>query len=472
MSRPPRRPRPPEAKIARGKPKGAKPAGVPALGAHSETPHHSASLRPASARRVALDLLSGALRRRRPLDEAFGAHPALAELEPRDRAFARLLAATTLRRLGQIDALLKRCLDRPLPAQGAAAQDALRLGACQLLFLATPAHAAVAETMAILPPSAGPYRGLVNAVLRRLAREGASVLQGIPEIPTDTPAWLWQSWVAAYGETTARAVAAQHLIEPPLDLTVRNPAELAQWAERLGAEPLPNGSLRLREAGAVEALPGFGDGAWWVQDAAATFPARLLGEVTGKHVIDLCAAPGGKTLQLAAAGARVTALDRSTARLKRVAENLSRTGLEADCIAGDAAEWRPQEPVDAVLLDAPCSATGTIRRHPDLPWIKRPEEIADLPALQRRLLEAAIAMTKPGGSVVYAVCSLEPAEGEELVAECLAEGAPVERVAIRAAEIGAPPEAVTALGELRTLPCHWADKGGMDGFYAVRLRRR
>jgi 16S rRNA (cytosine967-C5)-methyltransferase len=471
MSRPPRRPHPPEAKDAKGKPKGAKPAGASTLGARPDSPRHPTSPRPASARRVALDLLSGALRRRRPLDEAFGAHPALPQLAPRDRAFARTLAATTLRRLGQIDAALARCLERPLPTQGAAAQDALRLGACQLLFLGTPAHAAVAETMALLPPSAGPYRGLVNAVLRRLAREGAAMLRDNPEIPTNTPAWLWRGWCATYGEATARAIAAQHLIEPPLDLTLKNGAEARLWAGRLGAESLPNGSLRLREAGAIEALPGFAEGAWWVQDAAAAFPARLLGDVAGRHVVDLCAAPGGKTLQLAAAGAGVTALDRSPERLKRVSRNLSRTGLAADCIAADAVEWRPREPADAVLLDAPCSATGTIRRHPDLPWIKRPEEIADLPALQRRLLEAAIAMTRPGGLVVYAVCSLEPAEGEELVASCLADGAPVERAPIHAAEIGAPPEAVTTSGELRTLPCHWADKGGMDGFYAVKLRR-
>ncbi|MFZ5791319.1 MAG: RsmB/NOP family class I SAM-dependent RNA methyltransferase [Pseudomonadota bacterium] len=472
MSRPPRRPRQPEAKVVKGKPKGARSAGSPALGTQSDSPQHPAPTPSPSARRVALDLLSGALRRRRPLDEAFGAHPALSQLEPRDRAFARTLAATSLRRLGQIDAVLARCLERPLPAQGAAAQDALRLGACQLLFLGTPAHAAVAETMAILPPAATPYRGLVNAVLRRLAREGATMLRDIPEIPTNTPAWLWQGWIAAYGEATARAIAARHLIEPPLDLTLKNGAERAQWADRLGAEILPSGSLRLREAGAIEALPGFAQGAWWVQDAAAAFPARLLGDVAGRHVVDLCAAPGGKTLQLAASGARVTALDRSPERLKRVAENLSRTGLAADCVAADAAEWQPPEPADAVLLDAPCSATGTIRRHPDLPWIKRPEEIADLPALQRRLLEAAIAMTRPGGLVVYAVCSLEPAEGERLVAKLLAERAPVERVPVRAAEIGAPPDAITRSGELRTLPCHWADKGGMDGFYAVKLRRR
>jgi 16S rRNA (cytosine967-C5)-methyltransferase len=218
-------------------------------------------------------------------------------------------------------------------------------------------------------------------------------------------------------------------------------------------------------------------GAWWVQDAAAALPARLLRGIAGMKVLDLCAAPGGKTLQLAAAGAQVTAIDRSADRLARVSQNLARTGLTATCIAVDAFNWRPPEPVDAVLLDAPCSATGTIRRHPDLPWIKRPAETAELPLLQRRLLNAAIQMTRPGGVIVYAVCSLEPAEGEDLIAQAIEDAAPIERIRIgeapdELAELGAPPESITRAGALRTLPCHWSDRGGMDGFYAVRLRRR
>jgi 16S rRNA (cytosine967-C5)-methyltransferase len=431
----------------------------------------------ASARRVALDLLYAVLRRHRAFDESLAAHPSWGSLEPRDRAFVRLLVATSLRRLGQIDAVLAQCLEKPLTPKASAAEGALRLGVCQLLFLDTPAHAAVTETIDAMPRAAAAYHGLVNAVLRRVAQEGPALLQATPEIPTNLPDWLWQGWKEAYGEATAHAIAAQHLREPPLDLTLKDPAETRLWAERLGAMILPNGSLRLQEAGAVDHLPGFAEGAWWVQDAAAALPARLLRGIAGMKVLDLCAAPGGKTLQLAAAGALVTAIDRSADRLARVSQNLARTGLSATCIAADAFNWRPPEPVDAVLLDAPCSATGTIRRHPDLPWIKRPAEMAELPSLQRRLLNAAIQMTRPGGVIVYAVCSLEPAEGEDLIAKTIEEGAPIERIRIgetpyEETELGAPPAAITRGGALRTLPCHWSEQGGMDGFYAVRLRRR
>jgi 16S rRNA (cytosine967-C5)-methyltransferase len=443
---------------------------IPAPGGPKRVPR-------ASARRVALEVLHAVLRRSRAFDESLAAHPAWTGLEPRDRAFTRLLVTTSLRRLGQIDAVLARCLDKPLTPKANAAEGALRLGVCQLLFLETPPHAAVTETIDALPRAAAAYRGLVNAVLRRVAQEGQNLLQATPEVPTNLPDWLWQSWNAAYGEEKARAIAAQHLREPPLDLTVKNPAECPLWAERLNAVVLPNGSLRLRDAGAIDTLPGFAEGAWWVQDAAAALPARLLRGIAGLKVLDLCAAPGGKTLQLAAAGASVTAIDRSADRLARVSQNLERTGLSATCIAADAFNWRPPEPVDAVLLDAPCSATGTMRRHPDLPWIKKPPELAAFPHLQRRLLNAAIQMTRPGGVIVYAVCSLEPAEGEDLIARAIEEGAPIERIRIgeamdEAAELGAPPDSITRAGALRTLPCHWAAQGGMDGFFAVRLRRR
>jgi len=259
-------------------------------------------------RAIALQLLGAVLRGGRPLDDALAEQKGLVALEARDRAFARLLVATTLRRLGQIDALIARCLDRPLKARAAEVQDLLRLGACQLAFLGTPAHAAVSTSMTLaggLRP--GGYKGLVNAVLRRLAREGAALAEGQDAARLDTPDWLWQSWQAAYGAETARAVAEAHLADPPLDLSVKQDA--AAWAERLGARLLPGGTLRLPPgAGDVSRLPGYDEGAWWVQDAAAALPARLLGDVTGKQVIDLCAAPGGKTAQLAAAGARITAV--------------------------------------------------------------------------------------------------------------------------------------------------------------------
>jgi 16S rRNA (cytosine967-C5)-methyltransferase len=340
-------------------------------------------------RATALALLGAVLRDRQPLDEALAEHRGLAGLEARDRAFARLMVATTLRRLGQIDALIARCLDRPLKPRAAQVQNLLRLGACQLVFLGTPAHAAVSTAVALagrLRP--GGYKGLVNAVLRRLAREGGALAEGQDAARLDTPDWLWASWQATYGARTTRAIAEAHLADPPLDLSVKGDA--AAWAERLGARILPGGTLRLPPGtGDVAKLPGYHDGAWWVQDAAAALPVRLLGPVAGRQVIDLCAAPGGKTAQLAAAGARVTAVERSEARLARLSENLARLGLAATTVAADAAVWRPAAPAEAVLLDAPCSATGTLRRHPDIAHLKGPNQIAALAALQDKLLTAA-----------------------------------------------------------------------------------
>ncbi len=423
------------------------------------------------ARAAALDLLSATLRRHRPLDESLDAHPGLEKLDGRDRAFARTLVATTLRRLGQIDALLVACIDRPLGHQNAVVEDVLRLGVCQLLFLETPAHAAVSTAVSLLKSRrrAG-HGGLVNAVLRRLGREGADLLRGQDAARLNTPDWLWDSWSTAYGEETCRAIAEAHLGEPPLDISVKEDAP--GWAGKLGATLLPTGSLRLTPSGPVQALPGFAEGAWWVQDAAAALPARLLGDVKDLRVVDLCAAPGGKTAQLAAAGARVTALDQSAGRLARLAKNMARLGLTVDTVTADAADWRPQEPADAVLLDAPCSATGTLRRHPDAAWLKRPQDIAALAALQDRLLDAAIAMLRPGGLLVYCTCSLQPEEGRERIARVTASGAPVEPVAIDPARIGGLAEAVEKDGTLRTLPHHLGTSGGMDGFFAACLRRR
>jgi 16S rRNA (cytosine967-C5)-methyltransferase len=423
-----------------------------------------------TARAAALDLLQAVLRRKRALDEALAECALLAPLAPRDRGFARLLVATTLRRLGEIDQALAPLLATPLPAKASAVADALRLGACQLLFLGTPPHAAVGETVALvagLGVLAG-YKGLANAVLRRLDRERPATDPAL-----NVPDWLARSWARAYGPATAGAIAAAHLREAPLDLSVK--AEAEAWAAALKAEILPTGTLRIADpAGAIEQLPGFAEGAWWVQDAAAAIPARLLaGQSPNRpsRAIDLCAAPGGKTAELAALGLAVTAIDRSPKRLRRLGENLARLGLAAEVVEADAASWRPAEPAEAVLLDAPCSATGTIRRHPDLPWLRDPAELPKLAALQDRLLDNAVAMTRPGGIIVYATCSLQPEEGVERIEALLARGARVERVAIAAVEVGGLAELLTPLGELRTLPCHLAGKGGMDGFYACRLRR-
>ena len=317
----------------------------------------------------------------------------------------------------------------------------------------------------------GGYKGLVNAVLRRLAREGQALAAGQDAARLNTPDWLWASWSAAYGAETTRAIAEAHLADPPLDLSVKRDAEA--WAERLGARVLPTGALRLPPGtGDVARLPGYDDGAWWVQDAAAALPARLLGEVAGRRVLDLCAAPGGKTAQLAAAGAEVTAVERSEARLGRLRDNLARLGLAAATVTADAAEWRPPAPAEAVLLDAPCSATGTLRRHPDIAHLKGPEQLSALTALQDRLLAAALGMVAPGGLLVYAVCSLQPEEGPQRIAALLSGGAPAARIPVEPGELDGLEELVTPEGDLRTLPCQLAEAGGMDGFYTCRLRRR
>jgi 16S rRNA (cytosine967-C5)-methyltransferase len=420
-------------------------------------------------RALALDLLATLLDRGRLLDELLDDRR-LARLDERDRAFVRLLLATTLRRLGQIDALIEACLDRPLAPRAARVSHALRLGVCQLLFLDLAPHAAISTTVDLVKhtPHAG-FAGLINAVLRRLARDGAELIATQDAARLNTPDWLWRSWCAAYGEDTTQAIAAAHLTEAPLDLSVA--ADPAGWAERLEAEILPTGSLRRPAGGAVSRLPGFDSGAWWVQDAAAALPARLLGAVGGRRVADLCAAPGGKALQLAAAGAEVTAVDRSAARLERLAANLARLGLTARVVTADAAAWAPGESFDAVLLDAPCSATGTLRRHPDVARHKSPGDVTALAATQARLLDAAAGLLAPGGVLVYCVCSMQPEEGPEQIERLLAAGAPFERAPISPDEVGGLAELITPAGELRTLPIHLADQGGMDAFFAARLRR-
>jgi len=424
-----------------------------------------------TARQVALDLIGAVLRRKRPLDDAIEDNSPMAELSVRDRAFARLLVATVLRRLGQIDVLIAECLNTPLAPRASLVHDILRLGIAQLLFLRTPPHAAVA-TSVDLAHARGfiSHKGLVNAVLRRLSVEGQGRVERQDAARLNTPEWLWRSWSRAYGEEVAHAIATAHLKEAPLDLTVRADEEQG-WCEKLGAMKLPTGSLRRAAGGSITALPGYAEGAWWIQDAAAALPVRLFNGISGRQVVDLCAAPGGKTAQLASAGAQVTAVDRSSRRLDRLVSNLTRLGMQVSAVAADALTWRPDEPVDAVLLDAPCTATGAIRRHPDVPHLKQPEDVTRLAIVQENLLRAAVEMLRPGGTLVYCTCSLEPQEGPERIEALLRCGAPIERRPLEAGEIAAPAEWVTADGDLRTLPCHLAEYDGLDGFYAARLVR-
>jgi 16S rRNA (cytosine967-C5)-methyltransferase len=429
-----------------------------------------------SARGVALDLMARVLEQKRPLEDAFERHPDLAKLENRDRQFVRALATATLRHLQRIDRILALCLERPLPARSRNVTDVLRLGAAQLLVLKTPAHAAVDSAVALtagLGGAAG-YKGLVNAVLRRIAAEGDALLAQVPPGEASLPDWLWRSWSAVYGPEQAAAIAGALLDEPPLDFTVKRPAEAAQWAEALHARALPGGTLRRaphdpERPQRLDEAPGFAEGAWWVQDFAASLPVKLLGNVLGKRVLDLCAAPGGKTAQLAAAGAKVTALDRSQDRLQRLKKNLDRLGLIAECDAADATIWNAAGDFDIVLLDAPCSSTGTLRRHPDVAWLKDPRDIQKLAGAQDRLIDAALRLTRPGGTLLYCVCSLQPEEGPERITAALARHSDLKRAPLGEADVFGLRELLTPEGDVRTLPCHLAEEGGMDGFYAARL---
>jgi 16S rRNA (cytosine967-C5)-methyltransferase len=434
-----------------------------------------------AARRIAADLLDGVLRRHIALDEQLAgknAHPGIAALTDRDRALMRRLAATALRRLGSLRHLLGGFLEKGFPADAPRTESILLIGAVQILWLEVPDHAAVdlSVRLAQADRRAARYAGLVNAVLRHAAQHRDSLATVDPA--RDTPAWLLTRWRKTYGTETARAIAIANGHEPALDLTVKQDA--ASWAERLRGRVLPTGSVRTLAQGAISLLPGFNEGAWWVQDAAASLPARLLGDVRGLAVADLCAAPGGKTAQLAFAGARVTAIDRSAVRLARLRANLARLALQAETVAADALEWHPESfnagPFDAVLLDAPCSSTGTIRRHPEVPWLKSEADIAPLTALQQRLLGRAVELLIPGGVLVYCVCSLEPEEGVEQIASLLARDPRLTRKPISADELAGHAEFVTGDGDLRTLPLHLPDPeprwGGLDGFYAARLVRQ
>ncbi|MGF1464150.1 MAG: RsmB/NOP family class I SAM-dependent RNA methyltransferase [Maricaulaceae bacterium] len=420
------------------------------------------------ARQAALAALYAVETQGRALDAGLSATFRRLALEPRDRAFAYLLASTVLRRQGWIDRVLDQYLKKPPQLE---VRIALRLGVAQLLFLGSPPHAAVGLSVEAMKADRDTARaaGLANAVLRKIAQAGPSALRGFR--PSEAlPDWLARRWNATYGPQTADAMAQAGFAEPPLDLTVKRDPSF--WAAQLGGRVLPNGAVRLDEIGDVTSLPGYADGEWWVQDAAAALPATLLGPVRGRMVADLCAAPGGKTAQLAAAGARVTAVDVSGKRLERLKTNLDRLTLSAEAVAADATQWRPERPFDAVLLDAPCSATGTLRRRPDAAWTRDPDAIGALAPVQTALLNAAADMLAPGGTLVFCTCSLEPEEGPSIVARALAAGAPIVPDPIRPAEIPGLEPALLADGTLRTRPDHWAEHGGVDGFFIARFRRR
>jgi 16S rRNA (cytosine967-C5)-methyltransferase len=432
-----------------------------------------------TARRIAADILDGVLHKHRTLDEQLdggGAHPGLKALSDRDRALMRRLVGTILRRLGTLGHVLSRLLDRGIPTDAPRAQSALLIGAAQILWMDVPDHAAVDLSVRLVQSDrrASKYAGLVNAVLRRCAREGHPLIDEVKSQTLDIPPWLLARWIGHYGETVARDIALAISHEPSLDITVKSDA--AQWATRLHGETLPTGTVRTLLQGPVTMLPGFTEGQWWVQDAAAALPVRLFGDVASKSIADLCAAPGGKTAQLIHAGARVTAVDRSPGRMMRLRDNLARLSMEAETVVVEATEWQGRKSgggFDGILVDAPCSSTGTIRRHPDVAWLRQETDIAALTALQQRLLQKAVALLKSGGTLVYCTCSLEPEEGEQAISALLATEPAMRRVPIEASEVAGRSEVLTAEGDLRTLPCHLLHQdprlGGLDGFYAARL---
>jgi 16S rRNA (cytosine967-C5)-methyltransferase len=421
------------------------------------------------ARAAALAALGTVLRRRRPLDAALEGALADTALAARDAGFARAIVSETLRRFGQIEAVLQEFVPKPpAPHRAGAALEILMMGICELLFLNVAAHAAVdaANELAQRDSKAKHFKPLINAVLRRVSREGAAKVADQDAARLNTPDWLWARWMGTYGEETARLIAGAHRTPAPLDLMGKSAIEIA------GAQKLPGNVLRLADGARVEDLPGFAQGAWWVQDFAATLPARLLGDVRGKTVIDLCAAPGGKTAQLASNGAKVIAVEREPERLVRLRENLARLHLEAEPIEADVRDFQPEHPAPFVLLDAPCSATGTIRRHPELPWIKSASDVNACVQNAGELLDAAAQMVAQNGLLVFAVCSLEGEEGIEQIEDFLNRNPAFAREPIAAGEMFGMSELIAPQGDLRTLPCHMAERGGMDGFYAARLRRR
>jgi 16S rRNA (cytosine967-C5)-methyltransferase len=417
------------------------------------------------ARVAAGSLLNAALERRNGLDEAM-VLPELVALPGPDRAFARAVAMAALRRLGEIDQILDRRLQKSPPE---AVRTLMRVSLAQTLVLGTPAFAAVSTAVKLAERGVKtrPYKALVNAVLRGIEREGP----GLTTARSNLPDWIAARWAQAYGEATLEAIALAVREEPPTDLSLKPGVDAAALAEALDGTVLPGGTVRAGSRGDLTGWPGYDAGDWWVQDAAAAVPVRMLAPLAGETALDLCAAPGGKTLQIAASGAAVTALDRSEPRLRRLRQNLERTGLSAEVVVANGEAWDDPRAFDAVLLDAPCTATGTLRRNPEVLRATKPAEVAKLADVQHRLLDAAAARVKPGGRLVYCVCSLEREEGETQVIAFLRRNPAFRTVPADPAAVGAPSEAVTPEGWLRILPSQWPEHGGLDGFFAARLER-
>lgn len=433
------------------------------------------------ARSLAVTAIDDFLTKSQPLDETLERlldTPAARELPDRDRGLVRAIAIAAIRRLGTIAKALEERIERGLPNHSGQLEAILISGAAQILFLDVPDHAAVDLSVRLVQANtdAKRFTALSNAVLRRIAREKDEILKKSDPLTIDTPEWLANRWIKAYGAENAAKIAAAFRSEPAIDLTMRADPEI--WAEKLNAKILPTGSLRLRDRTPVRALAGYEEGAFWVQDTAAALPVRLLDPKPGETIADLCAAPGGKTAQLALSGAHVTAVDRSEKRVSRLSQNMQRLGFSVDVVVADASLWRGG-PFDAILLDAPCTATGTIRRHPDVAWLKSEEDLGKLTRLQQRLLDHSAELLKPGGRLIYCTCSLEPEEGEEQIKTCLARNPSLRLVPFEAKKLPWLGEeladAITPEGFLRTLPFMMPDDdprlAGLDGFFAAELKK-
>lgn len=434
-----------------------------------------------AARSLAVTAIDDFLTKSQPLDETLERlldTPAARELPDRDRGLVRAIAMAAIRRLGTIAKALEERIERGLPNHSGQLEAILISGAAQILFLDVPDHAAVDLSVRLVQANtdAKRFTALSNAVLRRIAREKDEILKKSDPLTIDTPEWLANRWIKAYGAENAAKIAAAFRSEPAIDLTMRADPEI--WAEKLNAKILPTGSLRLRDRTPVRALAGYEEGAFWVQDTAAALPVRLLDPKPGEIIADLCAAPGGKTAQLALSGAHVTAVDRSEKRVARLSQNMQRLGFSVDVVVADASLWRGG-PFDAILLDAPCTATGTIRRHPDVAWLKTEEDLAKLTRLQQRLLDHSAELLKPGGRLIYCTCSLEPEEGEEQIKTCLARNPSLRLVPFEAKKLPwlgkELADAITPQGFLRTLPFMMPDDdprlAGLDGFFAAELKK-
>jgi 16S rRNA (cytosine967-C5)-methyltransferase len=424
------------------------------------------------ARIAALDLVQAAQAKRSGFDEAV-ANPAFLALSDSERSFARAMALLLLRRLGQIDHVIDKRLKKEPNDE---VIDLLRLGLVQIGYMNVPDFAAVSTTVKLAERTNAtrPYKGLINAILRGVLRDRAAGRNPLtkPDATKLVPDWLFQRWKIAYGEDEARGMALVLTEEPATDLSFKTPEDMARLQKALQGEPLARLAMRSALRGDVRDWPGYDDGVWWVQDASASAPVNLLGDLSGKTAIDLCAAPGGKTLQLLAAGAKVVALDRSKNRLKRIEENLARIGYQAELHMADAEGFEDERRFDVVLLDAPCSATGTYRRQPDVLWATRPADIAKLADVQHRLLDSAADRVAEGGELVYCTCSLEREEGETQVLAFLRRHKDFELLKMTpqdAAAHGVPAACARPEGWLRLLPHQRA--GGQDGFFIARLKR-